>query len=597
MTNTRLKKRLFIWLSALTLILSSCTNTRPSSDTPSKETDPASIAPSEVEPDAPAMEIKSPYQADPAAVADKTKDFYKAPEAGSCIEIILKDNATEAKGKGVVVTGNTVLINEKGSYMLTGTLTDGRILIAVSATDDVVLYLNNADITSKTSAPIYVRSADKAVISLMPGTVNKLTDAMSSSDSGTALTAALFSKADMTINGTGKLLVYANAKDGVTSKDDLKIMEGEIEIHSKDDGIVGHDSFVMKGGTLNVDAGGDGVKSSKEEAGKGFVLIGGGTLNVQAAADGIDASTSIRISDGNVNVSSGGGSGAKVPMQGFDFANWGSGNTNSAATQKSTKGLKAGYYIDITGGVIVIDALENAISAKGAIHVFGGAIRPISGNDAIHTESDFYMVRGIINTDVCEEAIEGATVTIEGGVLSAASKDDCINANGYNDKTNKLAPGGYSHNADAGDEFDGASIVITGGKFTFAPLGDGIDSNGSIAFRGGQMTMTGPLSTDEGAFDYLSTFELSGGEFICLTSAQHVNKPTDAKQAYLTLTGFTGAAGDQVEIRDASGKTLLKTEAKIGWQAVYASSASFAAGQNYKVLVNGKEVNTAPAVQ
>ncbi|MBP5224892.1 MAG: carbohydrate-binding domain-containing protein, partial [Lachnospiraceae bacterium] len=306
MERIKMKKRILMLLAVLALAVSSCTNTRPSNDTPSKESVPADITPSEVEPDAPALEVKSPYQADPAAITDKPKDFYAAPESGAYIEIVLKDNATEATGKGVVVTGNTVLINEKGAYMLSGTLTDGRILVDVPAADDVILYLNNVDITSKTSAPIYVRSADKAVISLMPGTDNKLTDTISSADSGTALTAALFSKPDRTLNGTGTLTVYANAKDGMTSKDDLKLMEGEVEIHAKDDGVVGNDSFVMRGGTLNIEAGGDGVKSSKEEAGKGFVFIGGGTLNVRAAGDGIDAATSIRVSDGNVNVIAGG---------------------------------------------------------------------------------------------------------------------------------------------------------------------------------------------------------------------------------------------------------------------------------------------------
>ena len=596
-----MKKSFFSILIALAMVLAACggsEDTKKSSENGVTEVPGSTvIEPSETEKDAPKMTVFGPYEVDPSAVTDKNKDVYQEPEAGTYIAVTLADGASSAQGKGVVVMNNSLLINEKGAYMLSGTLTDGTVTVDVPDTDDVILYLNGVNITSKTSAPLYIRSADKVVISLMPGTENTLTDTVSSTDGTTSITAALFSHCDLAINGTGKLTVNGNANDGITTKDDLKIMSGTVEVHAADDGMVGKDSFVMRDGLVTVAAGGDGVKSSKEEAGKGFVYVSGGTLNIDAAGDGIDAATSVLLADGNVNVRSGGGSGAKTSMPGFNFSNWGNGNTNSAAAASSMKGIKAGYYIDITGGVIVIDAQENAVSSKGAIHLFGGAVHADTGNDAFHTESDFYMIRGILTSNSCEEMIEGATITIEGGVISASTRDDGLNATGYNDKTNKSAPGNYSGNPNASDQFGGANIVINGGTLSFAPLGDGIDSNGSIALNGGTITMTGPLSTDEGAFDYLGTFEINGGEFICITSAQHVNKPTSAKQAYLTLSGFTGAQGDVVAVKDASGKELLTVTAKIGWQAVYASSASFTEGSSYTITVNGKDAGTAAAVK
>ncbi len=542
----------------------------------------------------PAFEVRNAYQVNPAAMEDKTKDTFQDPGKGGTINVTLADDASQVQGRGVVITGNTVLINETGSYMLSGTLSNGNVIIDVAKTDDVVLYLNGVNITSKSTAPLFVRSADKVVISLMPGSENTLTDTMASTNGSTAITAALFSKEDLVINGTGKLVVNGTVNDGITSKDDLKIMEGAIEVHAKDDGIVGKDSVIVKGGAVTVEADGDGLKSTGEEAGKGFIYIAGGDHEVRAGKDGVDAATSIRMSAGTLKVTAGGGAGAAASGSGYDYSNWGSGNMTPSA-DVSRKGLKAGYYLDLTGGTLTVDAYDNAISSKGAIHVFGGEIRAASGSDAFHTEGDFYMIFGSVTAVDCEEAIEGATVTLDGGKLTAVTRDDCVNATGYTDKTNTLAPGTYSGNTDADDGFGGASLNINGGTYVLDPTGDGFDSNGSITISGGTITMSGPSKAEEGAFDYLKTFSINGGEFICVTGDQHVNKPTDAAQAYLMVKGLNGAAGDTVTVTDASGKELLKIETKNVYQAVYAAAPSFAAGSSYHVLVNGTEAGSAAA--
>lgn len=103
--------------------------------------------------------------------------------------------------------------------------------------------------------------------------------------------AALFSKKALTINGSGSLSVTGNFNNGITCKDELKIMNGTITVTAQNHGIRGNDFVVIKGGSIAVAAlEGDGIKSTKEEhAEKGYVYIENGTLSVTAGDDGIQA--------------------------------------------------------------------------------------------------------------------------------------------------------------------------------------------------------------------------------------------------------------------------------------------------------------------
>ena len=95
----------------------------------------------------------------------------------------------------------------------------------------------------------------------------------------------------MTINGSGSLSVTGNFNNGITCKDELKIMNGTITVTAQNHGIRGNDFVVIKGGSIAVAAlEGDGIKSTKEEhAEKGYVYIENGTLSVTAGDDGIQA--------------------------------------------------------------------------------------------------------------------------------------------------------------------------------------------------------------------------------------------------------------------------------------------------------------------
>ena len=239
-----------------------------------------------------------------ANLSFKNKDFYIDYSTEDTVKI---DLSAPKEADGVKVSGSTVTITEAGTYVLSGTLTDGQVIIDAGDEDDVRLVLENASITCTTTAPIYAKNADKVIISLPENTESSVTDTVTGTDGNDALIAAIFAKCDLSVNGTGTLNVNANANDGITSEDKLKITGGVLNITSADDGLVGKDAVLMKDGTVHITASGNGIKSTKSEADKGYVYIGGGTVNITAEQDGIQAETSVLISAGEVNITAGGG--------------------------------------------------------------------------------------------------------------------------------------------------------------------------------------------------------------------------------------------------------------------------------------------------
>ena len=268
-----------------------------------------------------------------ANLSFKNKDFYIDYSTEDTVKI---DLSAPKEADGVKVSGSTVTITEADTYVLSGTLTDGQIIIDAGDEDDVRLVLENASITCTTTAPIYAKNADKVIISLPENTESTVTDTVTGTDGNDALTAAIFAKCDLSVNGTGTLNVNANANDGITSEDKLKITGGVLNITSADDGLVGKGAVRIKDGTVHITASGNGIKSTKSEADKGYVYIGGGTVNITAEQDGIQAETSVLISAGEVNVTAGGGANGEQKTGNAMF-----GGAQSTTTDEtlSTKGI------------------------------------------------------------------------------------------------------------------------------------------------------------------------------------------------------------------------------------------------------------------
>lgn len=199
-------------------------------------------------------------------------------------------SATSNYASGVTVSAGTVTITAAGTYTVKGTATDGNIIVSVAKTEKVTLVLSGVDITSTTTAPIFVASADKVHIVLADGTTNTLTDPAEYVYEGTETkpNACLYSKDDIEIEGSGKLVVNANFNNGIGCKNDIKITGGTIVVSAENNAIKGNDSVQISGGAITITKCDDGIKTDNEtEENKGYITIEDCTISITASDDGI----------------------------------------------------------------------------------------------------------------------------------------------------------------------------------------------------------------------------------------------------------------------------------------------------------------------
>ncbi len=230
-------------------------------------------------------------------------------DEGDSVKVSFTDSKAEITGDGAAANGTVVTITKAGTYILSGSCEDGQVIVEVAKEEKVQLVLDGLKLICKSSAPIYVKSADKTLITLKDGTTSTIQDGSAYKDlnADEEPNACIFSKDDLTINGEGTLNVYANFNNGIVSKDDLKVISGTVSVTAKNHGIRGNDSVTIKDGAITISCKNDGIKSSKaDEAGKGYIYIDGGTFNIDCGDDAFQAPVDITIVGGKYTVEAGG---------------------------------------------------------------------------------------------------------------------------------------------------------------------------------------------------------------------------------------------------------------------------------------------------
>lgn len=209
-------------------------------------------------------------------------------ESGS-VQIQLQGDSAEAGSDSVKISGSAVSVTEEGTYILSGSLDDGMIIIDAPDTAKVRLVLSGVNINCETSAALYILSADKVFVTLADGSENTLSNGGTfTAIDDNSIDGAVFSKQDLTLNGTGSLSVISPAGHGVVCKDDLVITGGTYDVTSASHGLDVNDSVCITGDvSLTIDAGKDGIHSeNNDDDSLGLVYIFGGVIAVESEGDG-----------------------------------------------------------------------------------------------------------------------------------------------------------------------------------------------------------------------------------------------------------------------------------------------------------------------
>lgn len=327
---------------------------------------------------------------------------------GQQTRIVLNGNSASVTGGGVKVSGSVISIGAAGSYIVSGTLDDGQLVVDTGdEAVDVWLTLDNASISNRGGAALYVKQAKNLYLSTLSGTKNRLvsgTEADMAAYDGTQDGAALFSEDDLKLSGDGELEILGYLNNGLTCKDDLDIEGGSLRVQAAGNGLRGSESVEIKGGAVAVIAGNDGIKSSSaKKAGKGYVAISGGAVTVSAQGDGIAAETELTVSGGALS----------VEALGDGFA-------------RSSKALKANTALTVSGGSLALSAIEDAVSCDGNITVSGGVIRVQSENDGLQAGEkgsglgDIAVSGGDLAVSAVRRALNArGTLMVNGGTVCA----------------------------------------------------------------------------------------------------------------------------------------------------------------------------------
>lgn len=598
-----MKRRFVISFLAALLILSGCS----SADNSSSEGGTSQLENTTAA--APAVAVKTDTT---ALFSDRDKEI--GYDETTSVGITLADSTASCESPDVSINGGTVTIKNEGTYVLSGELSSGQIIIDAEKTDKVQLVLSGVNITCATSATIYVKQADKVFITLATDTKNTLSNsaeyvAIDDND----IDAVIFSKDDLTLNGLGTLTVNAVFGHGIVSKDSLVFTSGNYVIDSASHGIGGKDNVAIADGSFTITSEKDGIHAeNKDDTTLGAIYIGGGTYAITAQTDGLDAASTLQIDGGTFSLTTGGGSvNSSTDASGNERESWGNWqdkfaaptapnattaitatNVSAIATMVavdttnsvSAKGLKAAGDVLIQGGNFTIDSSDDAVHSNANVTITGGEFAISSGDDGIHADTATVINGGTLNIAKSYEGIEGQSVEIAGGNTEIIASDDGINSAGGNDSSGisgRLGMGSFTANADC-------YIKISGGKLTVNASGDGLDSNGSLTVSGGDTYVSGAPNSGNGALDYDGEAQITGGIFIATgSSGMAQNFSASSTQATMLVNAKSSQSG-AATLQDSDDKTLATYTPPKQYNCVLVSCPEIAVGQTYTLTIGAE---------
>ncbi|WP_212882882.1 carbohydrate-binding domain-containing protein [Tetragenococcus halophilus] len=482
----------------------------------------------------------------------------------------LSDNTEEVEG--VSVDGQIVTINQGGTYVLSGELTDGQVVVNVNEDAKVHLVLNDVTITNQQGPAILVEQAEKVVTTLASDTTNTLTDGDDYQLDGdeTEPDATFYSKEDLVINGDGELKVSGNYNNGIRSKDDLILVSGEYTVNAKNNALKGKDSVEILDGsyTLTTEEG-DGIQSNNsDEEDKGHIAIDGGTFKITSGRDGVQAETDVSIQKAEITIKTG---------------------EDEISDEESYKGIKAGNSLLIQNGAFKLTTADDSLHSDGDIAIKDGEFTLDSGDDGIHADNDLTIDGGTINVTDSNEGLEASVITINDGDIAVVASDDGLNtSDGSSSDTEETAGQEGAPGEEQAD--DSLLLAINGGTLHVDAQGDGLDSNGNIEMTGGTVTVDGPTEDNNGALDYEGDFEVSGGTLIAAgSSGMAMNVSDSSSQASLGVYfSETQSAGTIVSLQDSDGNVIATYKPSKDFDHIVISSSELEVDESY-TLVSGTD--------
>ncbi len=482
-----------------------------------------------------------------------------------------RDLKTEYDEKTESLSGKEINISAEGTYVLSGDITS--VTVNAADTAKIRIELDNAKINNPNGPAIYISKADKVFITAKENTENEISDGSGYTYSSDAdADGAIFSRADLTVNGSGKITVNGNNKHGIVSKDDLIIASCNLDVTAKNVAINGKDCIKINESTIKAVSGTDGLRSDNDEdSTRGFIYIQSGKIDITSGNDGIQAQTTLRIDNCDLTVSAGGGSGGTLQN-----------------SEDSFKGIKSTSDILIYNGNFTINSKDDCVHSNNTVCITNGKFSLSSGDDGIHADTDLSISGGEVKISKSYEGLESSRIFISGGNIDLTASDDGLNAAGGNDSSavaGRPGMGGFSNGI--------GEIIISGGQTVINASGDGIDSNGTISVTGGVTLVSGPTNNGNGSFDYDGSATVTGGVLIALGSSGMAQSFTNAEnQGVIFLNVGNQQAGTVFKLCDENGKEITSFTPAKAYQTAVVTAPQILDGKTYKIVCGETEVSS-----
>ncbi len=539
-------------------------------------------------------------------------------DTASSTTIQFTDDAITCDNDQVSISDSTVTISSGGTYILSGSSAQAQIIIDTPDDDKVQLVLSDLTLSCETSAPIYVRNADKVFITLADGSDNSLSttgEFVQIDDNN--IDAVIFSKEDLTLNGTGSLTITSAYGHGIVSKDDLVVTGGSYTMTCARHGLSGKDSVRILDGTFDLTTTKDGIHASNDDDETlGYIYIAGGDFTICSQDDGMHADSALYIEDGTIDII------------------------------ESYEGLE-GQTITILDGTISIVSSDDGINASsGSSASSGNEPQKPDGNrdtDTPPEKREFPDGQQSSDTTSSEDGQQPSDMTPpedgqqpsdmtppedgqqpsdmtppedgqqpsdmtppEDGQQPSdmtppedgQQPSDMTPPEDGQQPSDMTPPGGFSGNGGFDmDADESCSLTISGGDISIDAGGDGIDSNGYFYMTGGNVFVAGPESNGDSALDYGISASISGGTFLATGysgMAQSFSDDSEQCSYMVKLDTMVEADSSTLTLTDAEGMVLLSHTTNKSYNCVIVSCPELTSGATYTLTTGSSSQEITP---
>lgn len=484
-------------------------------------------------------------------------------------QVTLAAQTATVTGQGASFSDQTLTITQAGTYVLTGSGKNIKLVVEAADTDQVHLVFQNLTLEGEGSL-LRINKAQEVVISLAEGSQNALTESQASDDE--KVKATIHSQVPLTLNGTGNLTLTPLTKNALEVEDDLKVLGGTYTAKAANHGFKAEGALDIEAATLTIEAGKDGLHAEHDETTeRANISLNPTRLSIAATEDGVDAGNELTIKGGTITVSqSEEGLEARVIRQlGGDVTIKSSDDGVNASAGSSSKTSDTSATSKTTEASATSNSADTSSSASQA-----------TSDSATASAPDSQAAADPAATSQPDQASEDKNQTPPAPPAGQAPPQ------GGQPPQDGQGPGGMPPGGQ--EESDPSlQIILEGGTLTVDAEGDGIDSNGTVTISGGSLVVNGSVHDGNGPLDASGDITITGGTVWALgTSDMLQGFAQESTQASITAN-IAGTAGQTLIILDANGKEVARQTASKDFQAVVMSSADLVDGQTYTIQVEG----------